>query len=64
MVPCDPGWSDVGAWDAIWDIAAKDAKEVTYHVERSGGPPDNLIEFLLHGKTLTPLNPEVLAKGR
>jgi mannose-1-phosphate guanylyltransferase/mannose-6-phosphate isomerase len=25
VVPCDPGWSDVGAWDAIWDIAAKDA---------------------------------------
>jgi mannose-1-phosphate guanylyltransferase/mannose-1-phosphate guanylyltransferase/mannose-6-phosphate isomerase len=26
VVPCDPGWSDVGAWDAIWDIAAKDAQ--------------------------------------
>ncbi|QYU67567.1 cupin domain-containing protein [Leptolyngbya sp. 15MV] len=25
VVPCDPGWSDVGAWDALWDIAAKDA---------------------------------------
>jgi len=25
VVPCNPGWSDVGAWDAIWDIAAKDA---------------------------------------
>ncbi len=24
--PCDPGWADVGAWDAIWDIAAKDAE--------------------------------------
>lgn len=25
VVPCDPGWSDVGSWDALWDIAAKDA---------------------------------------
>ena len=25
VVPCNPGWSDVGAWDAIWDVAAKDA---------------------------------------
>jgi mannose-1-phosphate guanylyltransferase/mannose-1-phosphate guanylyltransferase/mannose-6-phosphate isomerase len=24
VVPCDPGWSDVGAWDSLWDIAAKD----------------------------------------
>lgn len=22
-VPLDAGWSDVGAWDAVWDIAAK-----------------------------------------
>ena len=26
VVPCDPGWSDVGSWDALWDIAAKDAQ--------------------------------------
>ena len=25
VVPCDPGWSDVGAWDSLWDIAPKDA---------------------------------------
>jgi mannose-1-phosphate guanylyltransferase/mannose-1-phosphate guanylyltransferase/mannose-6-phosphate isomerase len=25
VVPCDPGWSDVGAWDSLWDIGAKDA---------------------------------------
>ncbi len=25
VVPVDPGWSDVGAWDAVWRIAAKDA---------------------------------------
>lgn len=25
VVPCDPGWSDVGSWDALWDIATKDA---------------------------------------
>ncbi|KAI3591362.1 Mannose-1-phosphate guanylyltransferase [Cupriavidus sp. U2] len=25
LVPMDPGWSDVGSWAAIWDIAEKDA---------------------------------------
>jgi mannose-1-phosphate guanylyltransferase/mannose-6-phosphate isomerase len=24
VVPCDPGWSDVGSWDSLWDIAPKD----------------------------------------
>lgn len=24
VVPVEMGWSDVGAWDALWDIAAKD----------------------------------------
>jgi mannose-1-phosphate guanylyltransferase/mannose-1-phosphate guanylyltransferase/mannose-6-phosphate isomerase len=24
VVPSDPGWSDVGSWDSIWDISAKD----------------------------------------
>ncbi|MGK7862420.1 mannose-1-phosphate guanylyltransferase/mannose-6-phosphate isomerase [Falsiroseomonas sp. E2-1-a4] len=26
VVPCDPGWSDVGNWSSLWDIAAKDAE--------------------------------------
>lgn len=25
VVPLDAGWSDVGAWDALWDLGAKDA---------------------------------------
>ncbi|NKC33019.1 mannose-1-phosphate guanylyltransferase/mannose-6-phosphate isomerase [Falsiroseomonas selenitidurans] len=25
VVPCDPGWSDVGNWSSLWDIAPKDA---------------------------------------
>jgi mannose-1-phosphate guanylyltransferase/mannose-6-phosphate isomerase len=25
VVPVDPGWSDVGAWDAVWQIASRDA---------------------------------------
>lgn len=25
VVPLDAQWSDVGAWDALWDVAAKDA---------------------------------------
>jgi mannose-1-phosphate guanylyltransferase/mannose-6-phosphate isomerase len=25
MVPLDAGWSDLGAWDAVWQVARKDA---------------------------------------
>lgn len=25
LVPCDIGWSDVGSWDAVYDISQKDA---------------------------------------
>lgn len=25
VVPCDIGWTDVGAWSALWDVAEKDA---------------------------------------
>ncbi|BCF98038.1 hypothetical protein PPGU19_026070 [Paraburkholderia sp. PGU19] len=25
IVPLTAGWSDVGAWDAVWNISAKDA---------------------------------------
>ncbi|SFK25785.1 mannose-1-phosphate guanylyltransferase/mannose-6-phosphate isomerase [Falsiroseomonas stagni] len=24
VVPCDPGWSDVGSWASLWEIAPKD----------------------------------------
>ena len=27
VVPSDFGWSDVGAWDALWEVAQKDADE-------------------------------------
>ncbi|MXU66493.1 mannose-1-phosphate guanylyltransferase/mannose-6-phosphate isomerase [Oceanomicrobium pacificus] len=26
VVPLDAGWSDVGSWDALWDVSAKDAQ--------------------------------------
>jgi len=26
VVPTDPGWSDIGSWASLWDIADKDAK--------------------------------------
>jgi mannose-1-phosphate guanylyltransferase / mannose-6-phosphate isomerase len=26
MVPLDAGWSDLGAWDAVWGVLAKDAQ--------------------------------------
>ncbi|MEO1090140.1 MAG: sugar phosphate nucleotidyltransferase [Pseudomonadota bacterium] len=25
VVPCDPGWSDVGSWHAVWEVSPKDA---------------------------------------
>src|SRR5690606_26937931 len=25
MVPLDAGWSDLGAWDAVWQVGTKDA---------------------------------------
>jgi mannose-1-phosphate guanylyltransferase/mannose-1-phosphate guanylyltransferase/mannose-6-phosphate isomerase len=27
VVPCAPGWSDVGSWQAIWEIAERDATD-------------------------------------
>ncbi|WP_275427040.1 sugar phosphate nucleotidyltransferase, partial [Stenotrophomonas maltophilia] len=27
VVPLDAGWSDVGSWDAIWQISPKDEAE-------------------------------------
>src|SRR6202012_5131763 len=27
VVPLQAGWSDVGSWDAIWDISDKDADQ-------------------------------------
>jgi len=31
VVPLDAGWSDVGAWGALWDIEAKDANGNVIH---------------------------------
>jgi mannose-1-phosphate guanylyltransferase len=25
MEPLDAGWNDLGAWDAVWQVSAKDA---------------------------------------
>lgn len=27
VVPCAPGWSDVGSWQAIWELASRDAAD-------------------------------------
>lgn len=27
MVPLNAGWSDLGAWDAVWDVSPKDGQE-------------------------------------
>lgn len=31
MVPLTAGWSDLGAWDAVWQVAAKDANGNALH---------------------------------
>lgn len=31
MVPMDAGWSDLGAWDAVWDVSPKDADGNVHH---------------------------------
>lgn len=54
VVPVDPGWSDVGAWDAVWRIAGRDAsgnvtggdvltRDVTNSYVRSFGPTTAVI---------------------
>ena len=25
MIPLDAGWNDLGAWEAVWQVADKDA---------------------------------------
>ena len=27
VVPCAPGWSDVGSWHAVWELASRDAAD-------------------------------------
>ena len=29
MVPLDAGWSDIGSWDALWEVSAKDDQQNT-----------------------------------
>ncbi len=54
VVPVDPGWSDVGAWDAVWQIAQRDEtgnvmggdvllKDVSNSYVRSLGPTTAVI---------------------
>ena len=31
MVPCDIGWTDVGAWDEIWRLAERDEAGNSVH---------------------------------
>ncbi len=49
VVPCDMGWSDVGSWQALWQLAEKDGqsnicqgpvitRDVTNSYIRSDGP--------------------------
>ncbi len=31
MVPLNAGWSDLGAWDAVWNVSPKDAQGNSHH---------------------------------
>ncbi len=31
MVPLDAGWSDLGAWDAVWNVSTKDGNGNSHH---------------------------------
>jgi mannose-1-phosphate guanylyltransferase/mannose-6-phosphate isomerase len=31
MVPLNAGWSDLGAWDAVWNVSPKDIQGNSYH---------------------------------
>jgi mannose-1-phosphate guanylyltransferase/mannose-6-phosphate isomerase len=56
MVPLDAGWSDVGSWDAVYDISGKDGSNNAIHGEALlAGSSDNLMfsrERLLVGVDL------------
>ncbi|MFO1035554.1 MAG: mannose-1-phosphate guanylyltransferase/mannose-6-phosphate isomerase [Geminicoccaceae bacterium] len=44
VVPCDPGWSDVGSWHAIWELMEKDPGGNAHQGDTLAiGAKDNLI---------------------
>lgn len=44
MVPLDAGWSDLGAWDAVWNVLDKDANGNTHQGDvLSTGSHNNLV---------------------
>lgn len=44
MVPLDAGWGDLGAWDAVWDVLAKDNDGNAYQGDvLSTGSQNNLV---------------------
>lgn len=36
MVPCDAGWSDLGSWQAVWELSQRDA-------QGNAAPPDSVL---------------------
>lgn len=45
VVPCDPGWSDVGSWHALWELMAKDEQgNVAVGDVALAGARDNLVK--------------------
>jgi len=45
VVPCDPGWSDVGSWHALWELMAKDEQgNVAVGDVVLAGARDNLVK--------------------
>lgn len=45
VVPCDPGWSDVGSWHALWELMGKDEQgNVVSGDVALAGSRDNLVK--------------------
>ena len=45
VVPCDPGWSDVGSWHALWELMGKDEHgNVAVGDVALAGAHDNLVK--------------------
>jgi mannose-1-phosphate guanylyltransferase/mannose-6-phosphate isomerase len=48
VVPLEAGWSDVGAWDALWNIEAKDAQGNVIHGDVHAADTRNALLIAQH----------------
>lgn len=43
MIPLDAGWSDLGAWDAVWDVLSKDKRGNAYQGDVLANDTENTL---------------------